>query len=83
MDFQNMLALLQTVSIIVGIWLAVGTIKKRGEDDVKNLADMQADVKYIKKQVEGMCGIPDRLTRVEETAKNTRDRLNEHLLKAH
>lgn len=83
MNFTDVMVLLQTASILFAIWVAVGTIRGRKDDQVVNLTEMKLDIKYIKGQVEGLSELPDRVTRVEESAKSAHKRLDEHIRTDH
>ena len=83
MDLKDVLALLQTASILLGIVVAAGTIRGRENDKTANLAEMRSDIKYIKEKVDGMKDIPDRIARVEESTKSAHKRLDEHIKMDH
>jgi len=83
MDLKDILGLLQTASIILTMLVAMGTLRGRKDDQVVNLTEMKSDIKYIKGQVEGLSDLPDRVTRVEESAKSAHKRLDEHIRSDH
>lgn len=79
MNFNDILTILQSVSIILLIIVSLGTIKGRNKDETATLTEMRVDIRYIKDSLENMRGIEPRLFAVEESAKQAHKRLDEHI----
>ena len=79
MTFEQAVSLIQTASLLLGIVLAVGTIRSRGDDKTVALTTMQVDIKYIKEKIESVEDIRDVATDAKASAKSAHKRLDEHL----
>ena len=79
MTFEQAVSLIQTASLLIGIVLAVGTIRSRGDDKTVALTTMQVDIKYIKEKIESVEDIRDVATDARASAKSAHKRLDEHL----
>lgn len=79
MTFEQVVSLIQTASLLLGIVLAVGTIRGRGDDRTVALTTMQVDIKYIKEKIESVEDIRDVATDARASAKSAHKRLDEHL----
>jgi hypothetical protein len=49
MTFQDLMQLLQTVSILIAILIGVGTLRGRSDDKNTLLVEMRKDIEQIKK----------------------------------
>ena len=79
MSFEQTVSLIQTASLLLGIIVAVGTLRSRGDDKTVALTTMQVDIKYIKEKIEGVEDIRDVATDAKASAKSAHKRLDEHL----
>lgn len=72
-----MLSILQTLSVIAAIVVAVGTIKGRNDSSVEELAQMKADLRYIKERVDDLPDLRDRLIVVEQKSTRAHERIDD------
>ena len=79
MGATEVFAMIQTISIVLAIILAVTKLKDRGEDKVGAITKMQVDIEYIKSAVDKLDPLLQRVTAVEESAKSAHKRIDEHL----
>lgn len=79
MQWNAILSAVQTISVLLAIWVALGTIRGRHTQDVADLTEMKVDIKYIKQQVSEMDGLQQRVALVEQSAKSAHRRLDEHI----
>ena len=79
MTFEQTVSLIQTASLLIGIVVAVGTLRNRGDDKTVALTKMQVDIGYIKEKIEGIEDIRDIATDARASAKSAHRRLDEHL----
>lgn len=77
MNIEVILTALQTVSIITAILVAIGTIRSRSNQRVEELAEMRADLRYIKAKVEDMPQLRERLTVVERDTARAHERIDD------
>lgn len=69
LNLETFFQLLQTVSIIIGIFVAIGTVRSRKNDEIGNIVEMRTDIKYIKDKISEIDSIDRRLTVVEQSLK--------------
>ena len=69
LNLETFFQLLQTVSIIIGIFVAIGTVRSRKNDEIGNIVEMRTDIKYIKDKISEIYSIDRRLTVVEQSLK--------------
>ena len=81
MGATEVFAMIQTISIVLAIILAMTKLKDRGEDKVTAITEMQVDIKYIKEAVSKLDPISTKVTQLEESIKSAHKRLDEHLAK--
>ena len=79
MDFQTMLSLLQTLSIILAIVVAFVTIKGKGDSKTADLTEMKVDIRYIKERIDGMEALRDLTVKAKASADSAHKRLDDHL----
>lgn len=79
MQWSTVWSAVQTISVLLAIWVALGTVRGRRTQDVADLTEMKVDIKYIKQTVSEMDGLQQRVTLVEQSAKNAHRRLDEHI----
>ncbi len=79
MTVSDVLAMIQTASLVLGILVAIGTLRGRGDSKAAELAEIKTNVLHIKDKIDRMEAIPERVTAVEESAKQAHKRLDEHL----
>jgi len=83
MNFAEVLSVIQTLSLILAIVVAVGTLRGRGDEKTVALTTMQVDIKYIKEKIEGVEDIRDVATDAKASAKSAHKRLDDHLKYEH
>lgn len=83
MTFIEALQVLQTLSVIAAIVVAVSTLKRRGDDKTVALTEMRVDIKYIKEKVNGYDSIKTELAKTTASAASAHKRLDEHLKYEH
>ena len=76
MNWEVIMTALQTVSIITAILVAVGTIRGRSNQRIEELAEMRADLRYIKAKVEDMPQMRERLTVIEHETTRAHERID-------
>lgn len=81
MGTTEIFAMIQTISIVLAIVLAMTKLKDRGEDKAGAITKMQVDIEYIKMAVDKLDPILQRVTTIEESTKSAHKRLDEHLAK--
>lgn len=79
MNFADLLSIIQTVSIVIGILVAVYRLKDRGEDKAGVIVEMRTDIRYIKDTVSKLESIPSKMVEVELSLKNAHEKINGHL----
>ena len=77
MSWETIMTALQTVSIIAAILVAVGTLRSRSSQRIEELAEMRADLRYIKAKVEDMPQMRERLTIVEHETTRAHERIDD------
>lgn len=77
MSWETIMTALQTVSIIAAILVAIGTLRSRSNERVEELAEMRADLRYIKAKVDDMPLMRERLTVVEHEASRAHERIDD------
>lgn len=77
MTWETIMTALQTVSIIAAILVAIGTLRSRSNQRVEELAEMRADLRYIKAKVEDVPHMRERLTVVEHETARAHERIDE------
>ena len=75
----EILDIIQTISIVIGIVIGCGTLLARQNNKVTDMAEIKKDIKYIKDALEDMKPIPERLFKVEASAASAHKRLDEHI----
>lgn len=83
MDLSTVLQLLQTVSVVLAMAVAVGTIRGRGDDKTVMLTEMRKDIDYIKRTVDCVPAQTKTLIELEASCKSAHKRLDEHLVIHH
>ena len=83
MTFEQVLSVIQTISLVLAIFVALGTLRGRGDDKATVLAVMQTDIKYIKEKIESVDGIRDVANCAATSAKSAHKRLDDHLRHDH
>lgn len=76
MSWETVLTALQTVSIITAILVALGTLRSRSSQRIEELAEMRADLRYIKAKVEDMPQMRERLTVLEHETLRAHERID-------
>lgn len=76
MDINTIMNGVQTVSILLGIIVAATTLRGRDNQKAADLAVMQRDIEYIKDKVGELPGFRERITAVEESAKQAHKRID-------
>lgn len=76
MNWEVILTALQTVSIVAAILVAVGTIRGRANERVEEMAEMRADLRYIKAKVEDMPSMRERLSVIERDVSHAHERID-------
>ena len=77
MSWEVIMTALQTVSIIAAILVAIGTIRSRSNQRVEELAEMRADLRYIKAKVDDLPRISERVTIVERDTARAHERIDD------
>ena len=77
MEWETIFTALQTVSIITAILVGVGTIRSRNQSQIEELAEMRADLRYIKSKVDDMPTLRERLTVVEREVVRAHERIDD------
>lgn len=70
MSVSTILQLLQTGSILLGIFVALSTLRGRKDQEVSKITEIQTDIRYIKEKVSEIDRIDRRLTVAEEAIKH-------------
>ena len=70
MSVSTILQLLQTGSILLGIFVALSTRRGRKDQEVSKITEIQTDIRYIKEKVSEIDRIDRRLTVAEEAIKH-------------
>lgn len=70
MSISTILQLLQTGSILLGIFVALSTLRGRKDQEVSKMTEIQTDIRYIKEKVSEIDRIDRRLTVAEEAIKH-------------
>ncbi len=83
MSVEVMLQLLQTVSVILAMAVAAGTIRGRGSERAAVLTKMQVDIEYIKQRIDGVDKHAERLAELEACCRTLGKRLDDHLWLEH
>lgn len=68
--------LITAAGVIIAIIGNVRNLKRNGELEAADLAEMRSDIKYIKEKLERMENIPERVVAVEESAKQAHKRID-------
>lgn len=76
MQWSAILQAVQAVSVLLAIWVALGTVRGRRAQEVADLTEMKVDIKYIKQAVSEMDGLQQRVALVEQSAKSAHRRLD-------
>ncbi len=79
MTFGEILQVLQTLSVIAALIVAVGTIRGRGDDKTAAMTEMRVDIKYIKEKVNGFDGLKIDTSKALQSASSAHKRLDDHL----
>jgi O-glycosyl hydrolase len=77
------LQLLQTVSVVLAMAVAAGTIRGRGSEKTATLTKMQVDIEYIKQRIDGFDKQALRISELEACCKTITKRLDDHLWQEH
>lgn len=75
----DVLTLIQTISIVIGIIVGCGALLSRQNSKVADMADIKNDLKYIKDTLTDMKPIPERLVKVEQSVASAHKRIDEHI----
>ena len=75
----NMLDLIQTLSIVLAIIIALVTLKGKGDAKTSALTEMMVDIKYIKESVKCIEPLKDRINDVERKAQSAFDLITLHV----
>lgn len=76
MELSTIMDVIQTASILLGLVVAYGTIRRRHADDGAELAVMKKDIEYIKARVDDIGGMRDRLTAAEASTSQAHKRID-------
>ena len=76
MNWELMMTTVQTVSLLLGILVAMGTLRRRGDDRAADWAVMQRDIEYIRTKVDELPNFRDRLVTLEASNKQAHRRLD-------
>ena len=79
MTFAEILSLLQTLSIVLAIIVALSTLKGRNDDKTKVLTEMVVDIKYIKETVKCIDPIKDKIAEIDAKATSALNLINAHV----
>ena len=77
--FEQVLQLLQTLSIVCAILVAFGTLKGRGDDKTKDMIEIKTDLKYIKALVDKIPNQDTQLALLRRDIDTLGKRLEEHI----
>lgn len=83
MNASTILSILQTISVILAIIIAVYTIRSNGNQKVVELIEMKSDIKHIKEKIDGINNIRDLARDAKSSAKAANKRIDEHLRNEH
>lgn len=64
------------VAMVSAIYTLIKSGQKSGNENTETITEMRTDIKHIKNQVDHMSKIPERLTAVEESAKQAHKRID-------
>lgn len=76
---EQTLQLLQTVSIILAVLVAYGTLRGRGDDKTKDMTEIKTDLKYIKELVGKIPNQSLEIALLRKDIDNLSKRLDEHI----
>ncbi len=79
MNMATAMSAIQTISILIGVIVACGTLLSRQNSKVSDLTEMRTDIKYIKDIVRKIEPMSEKLVEVEASAKQAHKRLDEHI----
>lgn len=79
MGVSDIMTVIQTVSLVVGVLVALGTLRGRGDSKAAELAEIKTNVLHIRKKLDRMDDLPERVVAVENSANSAHKRLDEHL----
>lgn len=83
MNFQTALQLLQTISVILAILVAAGTVKSRGDGKNTMLVEMRKDIEHIKENTACVPAQTNLLTQHQTKIENLERRTDEHVALYH
>jgi len=83
MEWTILLQLLQTGSIVIGILVAMGTLRGRKDEQVVQMANIQKDIEYIKEKISGNDTLRENAQSAGISARSAHKRLDEHLRQDH
>lgn len=79
MEWEMVLMIIQSVSVLLAIVISLGTIRRRDRDDGAATAEIRANITHIKDTMDGMAGFGARITGLEESTKSAHKRMDEHV----
>ena len=83
MTWANIQSIIQTISVILAVLVATGTLRGREAERTAALTKIQLDIEYIKGRVSGYDEMRDRLIKVEQSVASAHRRIDEHLEREH
>lgn len=79
MTFGEILQVLQTLSVVAALIVAVGTIRGRGDNKTAAMTEMRIDIKYIKEKVAGYDSLKVETAKALQSASSAHKRIDDHL----
>lgn len=61
---------------IIALISNVVSLRDRGKKETENIVEMRSDIKHIREKVDKFDDIPERVTKVEESAKSAHKRID-------
>lgn len=83
MDLATVIQLVQSVSLLIGIVVALGTVRGRKNEQIIQMTNIQKDIEYIKEKLNGHDALRDISRSAEQSAKSAHKRLDDHLRQEH
>ena len=83
MDLATVIQLVQSVSLLIGIVVALGTVRGRKNEQIIQMTNIQKDIEYIKEKLNGHDALRDISRNAEQSAKSAHKRLDDHLRQEH
>lgn len=83
MEFGTVLQIVQTVSVLLAILVAGGTLRGRNDDKAIKLTKMQSDIEYIKKSIDCIPVQSNSIIELKGDMNRLNDRFDEHIRHCH